>query len=190
MYGCFWSDFKNRLFGTLLLDNHFQNDFDLVILQKYQSLPNQSFKHTSAHMAFLYLTSPLRFERRFRIFTINGYYTKVNSCTPWTLRYYTDKECEIFVLDKCILKTISWSNTLLNGFKIHIKTVAKIFLLKCWFFFPWKTYIYIQKIQERWTFQGIFVHKMMLICTPYYWSSTISKNSYKKKLLCQNLSLY
>ena len=49
-----------------------RNHPDLVILQKYQSLSNKSFKHTSAHMTFLYLTSLLPFERRFRMFVING----------------------------------------------------------------------------------------------------------------------
>ena len=35
-------------------------------------------------MLFLYLTPTLPFESRFRIFIINGYYTKTNACSPWT----------------------------------------------------------------------------------------------------------
>ena len=46
-----------------------------VILQKYLSLSNQSFKHNSALMLSLHLT-PLHFEPRFRMFIINSYYTK------------------------------------------------------------------------------------------------------------------
>ena len=34
------------------LDSRFKNQLDLVILQKDQSLSNQSFKHSSAHMLF------------------------------------------------------------------------------------------------------------------------------------------
>ena len=45
------------MFRTFSLDSHFQNHPDLVILQKYQSLSNQSFKHNSTHIPFLNLTS-------------------------------------------------------------------------------------------------------------------------------------
>ena len=40
----------------MFLDSRFQNHPDSVILQKYQSLSNQSFKHNSSHMSSLYLT--------------------------------------------------------------------------------------------------------------------------------------
>ena len=41
-YGCFWSDFRKWLFRTFFLENRFQNHADLLILQKYQLLSNQS----------------------------------------------------------------------------------------------------------------------------------------------------
>ena len=75
-YGCFWTNFRKWLFWTLFLDSRFQNHLDSVILQKYQSLSKQSFKHNSAHMSSLHLTSTLPFDLKFRMFVINGYYTK------------------------------------------------------------------------------------------------------------------
>ena len=47
-----------------------------VISQKYQSLSNQSFKHSSAYMPCLYLTPTPTFEPKFRMLIINGYHTK------------------------------------------------------------------------------------------------------------------
>ena len=76
-YGCFWTDITKWLIGTLFLDSRFQNHLDSVILQKYQLLSNQSFKHDSAYPVFI--SNPtLSFEPRFRfrVFIINGYYTK------------------------------------------------------------------------------------------------------------------
>ena len=69
-------NFRKLLFEALFLDNRFQNNPDSEILQKYQSLSNQSFKHKSASMSSLYLTPTLPFEPSFRMFVINGYYTK------------------------------------------------------------------------------------------------------------------
>ena len=48
----------------------------ILILQKYQSLSNQSFKHNLALMPSLNLTPTLSFESRFRLFIINGYEKK------------------------------------------------------------------------------------------------------------------
>ena len=59
------------MFGTLSPDSR-----DSVILQKYRSLSNQSFKLNSARMSSLDLTPELSFEPRFRNIIINGYYTK------------------------------------------------------------------------------------------------------------------
>ena len=70
----FQTDFRKWLLGTLCLDSRFQNHPDSVILQKYQSLSKQSFKHNSAHMPFLNLTSNLSFEPRFHMIIINSYY--------------------------------------------------------------------------------------------------------------------
>ena len=70
--GCFWTHFRKWFFGTLLLDSHFQNHPDLVILPSYQSLSNQSFKHNSAHTSSLYVT-PMNPELRLLMFIINGY---------------------------------------------------------------------------------------------------------------------
>ena len=75
----FQNDFRKRLFGTLFLDSHFENLPDSVILQKYQSLEKQSFKHNLRHMPYLNITPKFYFAPRFRLFIINGYYTKRNS---------------------------------------------------------------------------------------------------------------
>ena len=48
----------------LKLDSRFENHPDLVILQKYDLLSNQRFKHKSAHMWSLYLTPKLPFKPR------------------------------------------------------------------------------------------------------------------------------
>ena len=77
----FQNDFRKRLFGTLFLDSHFENLPDSVILQKYQSLEKQSFKHNLRHMPYLNITPKFYFVPRFRLFIINGYYTKRNSRT-------------------------------------------------------------------------------------------------------------
>ena len=57
----------------LHLGSRFQNHPDLVILQKYQLLLNQSFKNNLAHMPSLNLTPTFSFEPRFRMFIINDY---------------------------------------------------------------------------------------------------------------------
>ena len=46
---------------------------ELEILQKYQSLSHQSFKHNLAHIPSLNLTPILSFGSRFCMFIINGY---------------------------------------------------------------------------------------------------------------------
>ena len=51
---------------------------DLKILQKYQSLSNQSFKHNLAHIPSLNLTPTRSFEPRFR------YDRKSKRLYPWT----------------------------------------------------------------------------------------------------------
>ena len=58
------------------LDSRFQNHPESVILQKYQSLSNQNFKHNSAHMSSLNLTPKPSFEPGFRMFIINNDHTK------------------------------------------------------------------------------------------------------------------
>ena len=67
------NDFRKSLFRTVFLDSRFQNHPDSAILHKCQSLSNQSFKHNSAHISSLNLTSTLSFEPRFRMFIINDY---------------------------------------------------------------------------------------------------------------------
>ena len=62
LYDRFWSDFKKWLFRTFFRDGCFQNHPDLVILQKYQSLSSQSFKHNSAHIPSINLTTTLSVE--------------------------------------------------------------------------------------------------------------------------------
>ena len=55
-----------------------------VILQKYQSRSNQSFKNNSVDISSLNLTPNFSFEPRFCRFIVNGYYTKANACSPRT----------------------------------------------------------------------------------------------------------
>ena len=72
----FWNYYFLKLtwlFGTLFPDSCFENHPDSVILQKYQSGWNQSFKHNSADMPSLNLTPNFSFEPRFCMFIINGY---------------------------------------------------------------------------------------------------------------------
>ena len=64
------------LFSTFFLESRFQNHPDLAMLQKYQSLSNQSFKHNSTYMPSFDLTPTLSFEPRFRMFIITGYESK------------------------------------------------------------------------------------------------------------------
>ena len=64
VFGYFWTDFREWLFGTLFLDSRFQNQRGSVILQKYQSPSNHSFKHNLVHMSPLYLTPTLPFESK------------------------------------------------------------------------------------------------------------------------------
>ena len=47
-----------------------------IILQKFQSLSNQSYKYNSVHMPSLDLTPQLSFELKCHMFIINVYYTK------------------------------------------------------------------------------------------------------------------
>ena len=51
--------YRKWLFETSFLVSSFKNHPDKVILQKYQSLSNKSFKHNPTHMPFLYLTPTL-----------------------------------------------------------------------------------------------------------------------------------
>ena len=75
--------FRKWLFETLFLDSLIQNHPDSVILQKYQSTLNQSFKLNSAHMSSLSLTPTLPFEPTFPMFSINSYYTKNKHFQSW-----------------------------------------------------------------------------------------------------------
>ena len=71
------SDFSKWLFRTFFLESPFQNYPDLVILQKYQWLLNQAFKHNSVNMPSFSLTPMLSSEPGFlRMFIINGYNRK------------------------------------------------------------------------------------------------------------------
>ena len=50
--GYFSSDIRKCLFRRLFLESCFQNHPDSVILQKYQPVSNQSFKHKLTHIPF------------------------------------------------------------------------------------------------------------------------------------------
>ena len=49
-YGYFWADFRKWLYRILFQSICFQSHPDLVIMQKYQSHSNQSFKYNSVDM--------------------------------------------------------------------------------------------------------------------------------------------
>ena len=68
--------FRKWLYETLFLESRYQNHSDSLILQKYQSLSNQSFKHNLAQISSLDSTPTLSFEPAFRMFIINVYNTK------------------------------------------------------------------------------------------------------------------
>ena len=72
LLGCYF--FKLNLgsdcWNFLFLRSPFQNHLDLVISQKQRSLSNLSFKHNSANMPPLNLTSRLSFEPRFCMFLL------------------------------------------------------------------------------------------------------------------------
>ena len=62
----FWTDtFSNWhrkwLFESLFLDSRFQNRPDSVIVQKYHSLSNQSFKYNFVHVSSLHVSPAFEF---------------------------------------------------------------------------------------------------------------------------------
>ena len=63
------------MFRTLFPDSRFKIYPDSVMLQKSQSLSNQSFKYNAVHMLSLNLTQKLPFEPMFSMFIIHVYYT-------------------------------------------------------------------------------------------------------------------
>ena len=66
--------FGKWFFVTLFMDSRFQHHPDSEILQKYQLLSNQCFKHNSTHMSSLHSTPTFPFESRFRVFIIKAWY--------------------------------------------------------------------------------------------------------------------
>ena len=80
-YAYFWTDFTKWLFGTLFLENLFQNHLDSAILQKYQLLSNQSFKHNSAHMPSLHLAPSFLLNLGFVSLSSKVKTPKVNACS-------------------------------------------------------------------------------------------------------------
>ena len=66
------------------MESRFQNHPYLVILQKYQSLSNQSFKHNSAHMPSLNLTLRFLLNLGFVCSSLMVTTEKTNACGPWT----------------------------------------------------------------------------------------------------------
>ena len=73
-HGYFSNDFTKWLLETLFL-NGILNYFDSVILQKYLSLSNQSFKQSLTGMANIYLNHMISCEPRFPT-------QKVSACSP------------------------------------------------------------------------------------------------------------
>ena len=77
---CSAMDFRRVAFSDWLEEvivwNFLFGQFLPIILQKFQSLSNQSYKHISVHMPSLNLTLQLSFELKCHMFIINVYYTK------------------------------------------------------------------------------------------------------------------
>ena len=78
----FWTVFRKWLFRTLFLYNHFQKHPDSVILQKYQSLSNQSFKRNSGHILSLNLTLRFLLNLGFICLPLKVTTQKANACSP------------------------------------------------------------------------------------------------------------
>ena len=90
------SDFKKWFFRNLFQDSRFQNHPDSLILQKYQSLSNQRFKHNSAHMPSLKWTPKLSFKPiGFAWSSLTFTAQKTNACCPSCLQL-KDKYCFLF----------------------------------------------------------------------------------------------
>ena len=87
-HGCFWTDFTRWWLRALFLDNHFKNHLDSVILQKYHSLWNQSFKYNLAHMSSLYLTLRFLLNVCFVYSSLTVTTHKGSSCSPWAPYFY------------------------------------------------------------------------------------------------------
>ena len=104
------------MFGTLFPGSRFQNHPDLVTLQKYQSLSNQSFNHNSAHMPSLN-TPKMSFEPRFRMFIINVYYTKGKGLYSSDSLFHSLFPDVAIFLGKNYCKTI-FSTSLASAYKI------------------------------------------------------------------------
>ena len=73
--------FQLTLGSCLFLNSRFQNLPDSVILQKYELLLHQSFKHNSTHMPSLNLTPKFSFGPRFRILSLTFTTRKVDACS-------------------------------------------------------------------------------------------------------------
>ena len=83
-YGCFWSDFRKSLFKTFFSEQSLSKPSWLrVILQKYKSFSNQSFKQNSAHMPSLNLTPTLSCEPRFRLLLLTVTTEWANAWKAW-----------------------------------------------------------------------------------------------------------
>ena len=67
---CFWS--------------HIQNHPEFLILQKYQLLPNQTFKHNLVHVSPLNLTLRFLLKLGFICSSLTVTTQKANTCSPWT----------------------------------------------------------------------------------------------------------
>ena len=78
---CFEEHLRTAPSGLTLVDSRFVS----LILEKYQSLSNQSFEHNLVHMPSLNLTLKLSFESRgFACSTLTFTTQKVEAYSPWT----------------------------------------------------------------------------------------------------------
>ena len=83
-YGSSWSDLRKWLFRTFSMNSRFQNHPDLVILQKYKSLSNQSIKHNLAHIIPYNQHLRFLFNPGFVCWSLMITTGKVNACSDWT----------------------------------------------------------------------------------------------------------
>lgn len=80
---CFQTDIRKWLCGTSFLDSHFKNHPNVAILQKCQSLSNQSYKRNLVHKP-LNLTLRFLSNQGFLCSSWTLTRQKTNVCSPWT----------------------------------------------------------------------------------------------------------
>ena len=162
MNGWFWTDFTKWLFGALLLGNRFQNHPGSVILQKCQSLSNQSLKDNQVHMPSLYLTLCFLLNLGFVCLSVTNTIHKVNACSHWT------PPCLSFVFDfyKFIMQTSLQLRILISEWLSWLKTrFSNLFLNS------WQRMWHLKKLSKKSHIQNVVLVNFSLTTKKSYCSS-------------------